>query len=100
MFQKISKNSSNSNTFFPNPIINKFPTSTSYIIYHNGKTYPHPLLIETLSSSNPNNNNVLALSGTNSITSLNQNEFLSIYNSKGEKISSDENGIKIKMHIN
>ena len=81
--------------FFQILSLTKSQQATSYTIYHTGKTYPRPLLIETSSSSNPNNNNVLALSGTNSITSLNENAFLSIYNSKGEKISSDDNGIDL-----
>ena len=51
---------------------------TSYIIYHNDKTYPRPIL-------NANNGDVYAFSGTSSSnTDENKNAFLSIYNSAGE----------------
>ena len=69
--------------------------ATSYTIYHTGKTFPRPLLIETSSSSNLHNHDVLALSGTRSTNSGSQNAFLSRYNTKGEKISSDTNGIDL-----
>ena len=59
--------------------------ATSYTIYHTGKTFPRPLLIETSSTSNSHNHDVLALSGTRSTNSGSQNAFLSRYNSKGEK---------------
>ena len=75
--------------------LTKCQQATSYTIYHTGKTFPRPLLIETSSPTNPSNHDVLALSGTRSTDSGSENAFLSRYNSKGEKISSDENGIDL-----